>query len=71
MSNKTFFFQKKSGHQESPLIYLDKYQTYVSTCPSAPIITLVDFKKHLIAFSLTSFVYALKMNLQLNKSFKK
>ena len=71
MSNETFFFKKKSGHQESPQIYLAKYQTYVSTCPSASIITLVDFKKHLIAFSLTSFVYALKMNLQLNKSFNK
>ena len=37
------------------LLYLDKDQTQVSTCPSATNRTSLVFKEHLVAFSLTFF----------------
>ena len=37
------------------LRYLDKYQTYVRTCPSASKRTSVVLKKHSVAYSLTFF----------------
>ena len=43
-----------------------KYQTQVSTCPSPSNRTLVVFKEHLVACSLTFFAHAPKLNLQPN-----
>ena len=60
-------FWKKLGHREFTwllkqleLQFFDKYQTQISTSPSASNMTSV-FKGHLVVFSFTFFAYALKM----------
>ena len=52
------------------VLHLDKYQTYVRTCSSAPSKTSVIFREHLVTFSLTAFAHASKLNLQPNINFK-
>ena len=74
-SGRTFLFLKKKVKSlcgswiNLELLYLDKYQSEVSTCPTASNRISVVFKEHLVAFSLTIFAYASKLNRQPSMNF--